>query len=233
MVEAIADGARRRGGAWTPVATRTADAGRGRRAARASGCSALLAGRPGVDRRRPSPALGVAVLLALAGVTASRAYGDGRAGAALGGYAMPYAFAGGALLVASGDPVGAARPLPWLGASELLAGSVALLLVAVLGGVGVAAGAAALHGRRGGRRWSARSRRWPACHLGRRRGGGAVSVLVCGIGALPLLAIRLGKMPTAAGHAADRPTPPRVHRAPARRSTRPASARTGRRSSPR
>jgi type VII secretion integral membrane protein EccD len=102
------------------------------------------------------------------------------------------------VLVASGagDKVGVFAPLSWLGGPELLAGSVALLLVAALGGVGVAAtlrlftagvtvgllgGVAAL-----------------VSMLTSAAGAAAVllSVLVCGIGALPLLAIRFGKMPT-------------------------------------
>ena len=72
-------------------------------------------------------------------MTASRAYGDAPAGAALGACALPYAFAGGAVLVASGDRVGVFGSLAWLGGPELLAGAVAMLLVAALGGVGVAA----------------------------------------------------------------------------------------------
>ena len=67
------------------------------------------------------------------GRTATRA-----AGAPLGGYAMPYAFAGGALL----SPPATRWRLPglrWIGAPELLAGSAALVLAALLGTVGVAA----------------------------------------------------------------------------------------------
>ncbi|HEU4347397.1 MAG TPA: type VII secretion integral membrane protein EccD, partial [Actinoplanes sp.] len=142
--------------------------------------------------------LGVGLLLVLAGITASRAYGDARAGAALGAAAMPYAFAGGAALVASGaaDRVGVFAPLPWLGGPELLSGAVALLLVSALGGIGVvsslrvfAAGAtagllAALSALAG--------------MLTTTAGAAAVliSVLVCGIGVLPLVAIRFGKVPT-------------------------------------
>jgi type VII secretion integral membrane protein EccD len=136
------------------------------------------------------------VVLALAGVTASRAYGDSRAGAALGAYAMPYAFAGGAVLVATNDRVGVLSPLPWLGGSELLAGSVALLLVAALGGVGVAGSlrlftAGSVVGLLG-------AVTALTSMLTTAAGAAAVllSILVCGIGALPLLAIRFGKMPT-------------------------------------
>nr|BFE67292.1 hypothetical protein GCM10020092_005930 [Actinoplanes digitatis] len=151
VVEAIAEGARRRGTIWTPAATRTATL---------AGCAVLLSfGLIAVLVTGPSLGgaaffgLGVGLLLALAGITASRAYGDARAGAVLGGCALPYAFAGGAALVSSGDgdPVGVLALLPWIGGPELLAGSMALLLVAALCGVGVAASfrvfAARHHGR--------------------------------------------------------------------------------------
>ncbi|WDZ85722.1 type VII secretion integral membrane protein EccD [Micromonospora cathayae] len=193
VVEAIADGARRRGAAWSPAATRAATL-----AAAAVpllvGLVALLAGGPD----HPADWLVAAVLaagLAVAGTVASRAYGDGPAGATLGGYALPYAFAAGALLVSPGDPVTPFGPLNWLGAPELLAGSVALLLVAVLGLLGVAArirvfvagatvGAAGAVGALLGLVLT------PA-------GSAAIllSVLVFAVGALPLLAIRLGKVP--------------------------------------
>ncbi|MEV4626436.1 type VII secretion integral membrane protein EccD [Micromonospora sp. NPDC049523] len=193
VVEAIADGARRRGAAWSGAATRAASlAGAG--ALLTVGLFAVLAGGPGA-RGASVAALGIAVLLALAGVVASRAYGDAPAGAALGGYALPYAFLGGAMLIASGDPAGVLGPVRWLGAPEALAGSVAVLLVAVLGAVGVAAGlrvfaAGATVGLLGA-----------LTALGGfvlSAGGAAavlLSVLVCGIGVLPLLAIRFGKLP--------------------------------------
>jgi type VII secretion integral membrane protein EccD len=193
VVEAIADGARRRGAAWSGAATRAASlVGAG--ALLAVGLIAVLAGGPG-ERIGPYAALAIAVLLALAGVVASRAYGDAPAGVALGGYALPYAFVGGALLVTSADPAGPLAPLRWLGAPEALVGSVAVLLVAVLGAVGVAAGlrvfaAGATVGLLGGLT-ALTGFVLPAS------GGAAIliSVLVCGIGVLPLLAIRFGKLP--------------------------------------
>jgi type VII secretion integral membrane protein EccD len=195
VVEAIAAGARRRGTVWTPAATRTATLVAGA-VLLALGLLAVLSAGPAWGGAA-FLGLGVAVLLALAGVTASRAYGDARAGAALGVCAMPYAFAGGAVLVASDtvDRVGVFGPLPWLGGPELLAGSAALLLVAALAGVGVAAtsrlftagvtvGLLAALAALSGIFTSA-------------AGAAAVllSVLVCGIGVLPLLAIRFGKVP--------------------------------------
>ncbi|RLK08873.1 type VII secretion integral membrane protein EccD [Micromonospora sp. M71_S20] len=193
VVEAIADGARRRGGAWSPAATRAA-ALAGAAVPLAVGLLAVTAGGPAHESAWPAAAV-VALLLTLAGVVASRAHADGPAGATLGGYALPYAAAAGALAVSSGDPVGPVPGLRWIGAPELLAGSVALLLVSVLGLVGVAtrlrvfvAGAtagfvgalAALGGLLLG----------PA---------GTAAVLLCvlvfAVGAVPLLAIRLGKVP--------------------------------------
>ncbi|MET0425613.1 MAG: type VII secretion integral membrane protein EccD [Actinoplanes sp.] len=194
VVEAIADGARRRGSVWSPASTRTATlAAAG--ALLAVGLLAVLLAGPGWDGAA-FVGLGVAVLLALAGVTASRAYGDARAGAALGAYAMPYAFAGGAVLVASDAKVGVLTPIAWLAGPELLAGSVALLLVAALGGVGVASSlrlftAGAVVGLLG-------AVTALTALITSAAGAAAVliSLLVCGIGALPLLAIRFGKMPT-------------------------------------
>jgi type VII secretion integral membrane protein EccD len=194
VVEAIAEGARRRGSVWSPASTRTATlAGAG--VVLLLGLVGLLLAGPAMTGA-PFAGLGVAVLLALAGVTASRAYGDARAGAAFGAYAMPYAFVGGAALVATGDRVGALGWLPWLGDSELLAGAVALLLIAALGGVGVSASlrlftAGAVVGL-----FTAVTA--VAGMFTSASGAAAVlaAILVCGIGALPLLAIRFGKMPT-------------------------------------
>ncbi|RUL93973.1 type VII secretion integral membrane protein EccD [Verrucosispora sp. FIM060022] len=193
VVEAIADGARRRGGAWSPRATRAAALG-GAAVPLAVGLLALLAGGPEHPVGWFAAAL-MATLLVLAGTVLSRAQGDGPAGATLGGYALPYAAAAGALAVGSGDPVGPFGPLRWIGAAELLAASVALLLASVLGLFGVATrlrifvagvvvGAVGAAAAVGGL--------WlhPA---------GTAAVLLCvlafGIGAVPLLAIRLGKVP--------------------------------------
>jgi type VII secretion integral membrane protein EccD len=194
VVEAIADGARRRGSVWGPSSTRTATL-------TAAGVLLLLAlvGLLAAGPAAKSAAylgLGVAVLLALAGVTASRAYGDARAGAALGTYAMPYAFVGAATLVSTADRVGALGVLPWLGDSELLAGGVALLLIAALGGVGVAASrrlftAGAVVGL-----FTAITALVGMVTTAAGAAAVLTAALVCGIGALPLLAIRFGKMPT-------------------------------------
>ncbi|MFI5926234.1 type VII secretion integral membrane protein EccD [Micromonospora sp. NPDC051543] len=193
VVEAIADGARRRGGAWSPTATRVAGLA-GAAVPLAVGLLALLASGPTSGSGWVAAAV-VALLLTVAGTVASRANGDGAAGATLGGYALPYAFVAGALAVGSGDPVGPLVPVRWIGAAELLAGSVALLLVALVGLLGVAS----------------RQRIFVAGVTVGLLGAGAalgalpltpagtaavlLSALVFAIGAIPLLAIRLGKLP--------------------------------------
>ncbi|MDO3703675.1 type VII secretion integral membrane protein EccD [Micromonospora sp. C28SCA-DRY-2] len=193
VVEAIADGARRRGGAWSPGATR-ATVLAGAAVPLAVGLLAVLAGGPARGAGWPAAAV-VALLLTLAGTVASRAHGDGPVGATLGGYALPYAAAAGALAVSTGDPVGPLAPVRWLGAPELLAGSVALLLVSVLGLVGVATRlrvfvAGAVVGMAGALAALGGLLLDPA---------GTAAVLLCvlvfAVGAVPLLAIRLGKVP--------------------------------------
>ncbi|MFF0150789.1 type VII secretion integral membrane protein EccD [Micromonospora sp. NPDC005203] len=193
VVEAIADGARRRGGAWSPTATRAAGLA-GAAVPLTVGLLALLVGGP-TYRAGWLAAAVVALLLTVAGAVASRANGDGTAGATLGGYALPYAFTAGALAVGSGDPVGPFGPVRWVGAPELLAGSVALSLVALIGLLGVASrlrvfvagvtvGLIGAGAALGGLLLS------PA-------GAAAVllSALVFAVGVIPLLAIRLGKLP--------------------------------------
>lgn len=196
VAEAIAEGARRRGTIWTPDATRTATL-LGAALLLGLGLLAVLSAGPAWSGAA-YVGLGVGLLLALCGVTASRAYGDARAGAALGACAMPYAFAGGAVLVApaAGDRVGVFAPLPWLGGPELLSGSVALLLVAALGGIGVAA---SLRLFAAGATVGLLAALTALVSMLTTAAGAAavlISVLVCGIGMLPLLAIRFGKMPT-------------------------------------
>ncbi|MBQ1042858.1 type VII secretion integral membrane protein EccD [Micromonospora sp. C32] len=219
VVEAIVDGARRRGAAWSARATRAAALG-GAAVPLAVGLVAVVAAGPG-ERGWPVAAA-VALILVLTATAASRAYGDGAVGATLGGYALPWAATAGALAVASGDPVGPIPGLRWVGAPELLVGSVALLLVAVLGLLGVASrsrvfvagvtvGVTGVASALGGLLLD------PA-------GAAAVllAVLVFALGGLPLLAIRVGKLPlppltlpSPAG-ARDLPDRGRVHAAVAR-----------------
>jgi type VII secretion integral membrane protein EccD len=196
VVEAIAEGARRRGTTWTPAATRTATRA-GAAVLLSLGLLAVLVAGPAWGGAAFF-GLGAGLLLTLAGSTAARAYGDGRAGAVLGGCALPYAFAGGAALVASGDGdrAGVFTLVPWIGGPELLAGSVALLLSAALGGVGVAASVRIFTA--GGTVGLLGALTALGALLTSAAGAAAalLSTLVCGIGALPLLAVRLGKLPT-------------------------------------
>jgi type VII secretion integral membrane protein EccD len=197
VVEAIAEGARRRGVAWSATATRAATLVAGSLSL-AVGLFAVLRAGPGWASA-PSVALGAAFLLCLAGVVASRGYGDAAVSAALGAWAMPYAFTGAALLVTSGDPVGPFAPVRWLGVPEALAGSAALLLAAVLGAVGVAAGlrvfVAGVSVGLVGTLTALAGLVLPATSAA----AIMLSALVCGIGLVPLAAIRFGKLPVPAG----------------------------------
>jgi type VII secretion integral membrane protein EccD len=188
LMEAVADGARRRGRAWTPAATRLTGlivAG----ILLAIGLAVVLtAGKPGWTGG--AAALGVAIVLLGGGILLSRAMADSVAGAVLAGLALPYAAAGGALIIAGGEPLSA------FGAPHVLFGSAMLLVAGVLGILGVGDGsrvfvAAVFTGVSG----------CIAALLayGPLDAAGAAAVVV-GAGALllpamPLLAVRLGKMP--------------------------------------
>ncbi|WP_189170961.1 type VII secretion integral membrane protein EccD [Pilimelia anulata] len=191
VVEVVADAARRQGAGW--------DAARTRRACLAAGGVLLAVPLAGlVAAGGPAyPAAVVAGTLAAAGVVAARVYGDRGLGVALTGYALPYALAGGALAVAAGG-AGRLPGLDWLGAPQLLVGGVALAVAALAGLLGAAAGrrvhvaglfaggGAALAGLAG---YAARAETVAAV---------ALAALVCGLGLLPLLAIRLGRVPVPA-----------------------------------
>jgi type VII secretion integral membrane protein EccD len=186
VVDAIATGARRHGRAWDGAATRATGL-LVAAVALLGGAVELLATRGG-SAPSATVALAAAGVLVLCGAVASRGYGDGVVGAALGGLALPYGFAGGYLLLGS-----VAGPAP--AAPRVLVGSVGLLLVAVLGAVGVG------HGLRlfvGGA-----TAGWLGA-LGALLGywlpaAGAAAVLTAllatGVAVAPLLAIRLGGLP--------------------------------------
>ncbi len=181
VVDAIAAGARRRGRAWDGAATRAAGLVVAA-VALLSGAVELL-GVPGGSALSTAVALAGAALLVLCGTVASRGYGDGVVGAALGGLALPYGFAGGYLLLDSSV------------APRLLVGSVGLLLVAVLGAVGTGHGlrffvAGATAGCLGV--LGALLGYWLSAS-----GAAAVllALLATGVAVAPLLAIRLGGLP--------------------------------------
>jgi type VII secretion integral membrane protein EccD len=194
VVEAIADGARRRGTVWGPSSTRTATlAAAG--VLLAVGLVALLLRGPGWDGAT-FVGLGAALVLSVAGAIASRAYGDARAGGTLAGYALPYAFAGGALLVSPEIGAGPVALIGWLGGTQLLVGTVVVLLFSAIGAVGVAA---AVRVFAGGATVGVLGALTALIGLFTPTSAAAaavlLSVLVCGIGVLPLLAIRFGKLP--------------------------------------
>lgn len=185
VVEAIAAGSRRFGQAWSARVSRVA----GLAAAGpvlAVGLAALLwAGPPWV---LPGVvALVVTLLLLVAGVVASRAYGDGPVGATLAAYALPFAFTGG-LTVLRPDKGPADG---W----QLLVGALTLLLVALVGAVGtgyalrlfVAGATAGVAGVVAALVAQLTSAAGAAAAV--------LALLVAGVGAVPLLAIRLGKLP--------------------------------------
>jgi type VII secretion integral membrane protein EccD len=132
VVEAIASGARRYGRPWGGAATRRC----------ALAVAAVGFVLPVVDVAWASSpwlvpalaALTVALALTMVGVALARAGGDAIAGATVAASGLPHAALGGALLAAP-EQVTIGR----LGTPQILVGSVALLLFAAVGYVGVAA----------------------------------------------------------------------------------------------
>ncbi|MDP9798255.1 type VII secretion integral membrane protein EccD [Catenuloplanes nepalensis] len=188
VVDVIA-GAARRTGPWSPAATRIAT--------RAVAVALVPAALPPLLLAPPSAAgaytaAGLTVALLLAAVTASRAYGDAGAAAVAGALAMPFAGVSGALLVAMDRT---AAPASWWGAPETLVAAVAVLLAALLAAVGTAVhpwipaacASAALQAVPA----AALALAIPAAHSA----AVLVTAAVCTLGLLPLLAIRLGRLP--------------------------------------
>jgi type VII secretion integral membrane protein EccD len=184
VVEAIAAGARRYSAGWTGSATRVAGV--------VAAAIPVAIGVWALTRLGPhwtvatAAALGAAVGLVLAGTVAARAYADALTGAALAAYALPYAFAGGLMVLLPDRP---------LGAPHLLVGAVALALCALVAAVGVAyllrifvaavtAGLLAAPGA-------------VLAEVTSPTGAAAIVLagLVTGVAAAPLIAIRLGRLP--------------------------------------
>jgi type VII secretion integral membrane protein EccD len=202
VIEEIAAGARQHGSTWHAGATR-AFALVAAALVLATGLGVLVTATP--SELAGLVAVGLATVLLLTGGLLSRAAGDGLAGAAAGGYALPFAAAAGALLV----------PGPM--ANRLLVGASALLFASVLGALVVGYGlriftagaTAGLFGTMGALLDVVLS------------GAGAAAVLIvvvvgC-IGLAPLLAVRLGKLPLPVVTAVPdliaaerRPDPPQV-----------------------
>ncbi|BCJ45197.1 type VII secretion integral membrane protein EccD [Actinoplanes ianthinogenes] len=131
VVEVIASGARRAGRSWGAAATR--------RCGLAIFAVALLVGLYGLAYGGPARqtaaivALAVALGLAVVGILLSRAFTDAAAGGVVAASGLPYAFFGGAWLLAETG----AEVLD-IGAPALLLGSAVLLVFSVLGHTGVA-----------------------------------------------------------------------------------------------
>ncbi|MCA2218177.1 type VII secretion integral membrane protein EccD [Jidongwangia harbinensis] len=156
LVDAIADGAGRTGRRWAPRHTRLAGLTAAAPAVLLALTAVLRAGPPWPGPGRA--ALLVAVLLLAGGMLLARVAGDAGAGAVLAALALPAAFLAGALLLGGPLPGGPPRdgplpggalfdglardgslpggPLPD-GAGPLLGGCAALLVAAVLAGLGV------------------------------------------------------------------------------------------------
>lgn len=176
VVEAVAEGARRRGGLWSPAATRDATLAAAM-APLALGLLALFLAGPG----RCAAGLGAAAPLLLAGTIFCRGYGHARTGAAVAGAALPYAFAGGAGLDASG----------W----DALTGSAALLGASAIGAIGVPAGMRIFAAGATAGLLATLTALLASVSSAAAAAAALTSVLVCGLGALPVLAVRLGRTP--------------------------------------
>ncbi|WP_229789233.1 type VII secretion integral membrane protein EccD [Pilimelia terevasa] len=193
VAEVIADAARRQGPDWDGTRTRTWC-----RIA-ASGLLAVpllvLAHRGVTPTALPYLLLAAAAALTVGGTVAARAHGDAGPGAVLAGWALPYAFLGAALALGADNAVGPLPLLGWLGAPQLLVGGVAAAVAAVAGLAGAAAGPRS--GVAGLTAGVGAGLAGAAGYQGAATSVAAVllAVAVCGVGLLPLLAIRLGRLP--------------------------------------
>ncbi len=209
VVDAMATGARRNSRSWGGQATR--------RAGIAISVGIMTTALVLLLASGPSwfvpglVALGLAVVLTVAGVLVSRALADAEAGAALAAVALPFAMVGG-LVVSLGD-----RPLTDAGPAQYLAGSAVLLVTATAAFLGVADRTQFfVAGLYGGTLGAVGSLLGFADLRGVDVAAVLVTVSVAVMPAFPLLAIRLGKLPmptlptTAEDLLADPPMPPRA-----------------------
>lgn len=188
IVDAIATSADRHGLPWSDKATRICGL--------TVACLLFTVGLGVVGMSGPGwtypgiASLGLGLLMVVIGIGISRALSDTVAGAILAALGLPYTFLGG-FLVLGGD-----APLLDLGAPQLLVGSSALLAASIAGYVGVAdqsrlfvAGAATgLLGAVGGLLGLTGLTAAGAASI-------VVSIAIAFIPALPLFALRLGKLP--------------------------------------
>ncbi|GIJ40347.1 type VII secretion integral membrane protein EccD [Micromonospora andamanensis] len=217
LMEAVADGARRRGVAWSPFATRLTGL-------IVAGVLLLLGLVVIVTSEQPgwlggAVALGAAGLLLVCGIVLARAMADSLAGAVVAAAGLPYAFVGGVLVIGTGESVWA------LGAPHVLLGSAVLLLSGLLGLLGVGDAtrvfvAAVFVGV-----WGMVGALIALGSMDAAQGSAiVVGAVVLLLPAMPLLSVRLGKMPmpalprTAADLLRDEPQPKRevIYQATAR-----------------
>jgi type VII secretion integral membrane protein EccD len=138
LVDAIATGSARTGTAWGPKHTRATGLAVG---AFAVGLALAAVARSGPAWSGPALwSIGVAAALLAVAVLLARAVGDTGAGAMAATVALPFAFAGGGLLLAGN------RGLLQLGAPHLLGAGAAVLLAAVIALLGVVERAAVFAG---------------------------------------------------------------------------------------
>lgn len=189
VVEAIAAGSRNYGTAWRAGATRRAGLG-------GAAVAMLLALAAIVQAGPPWPlptalAIGVGLVLLVVGMLMSRAMGDSMAGVVFAAVGIPYLFVGG-LLALGGD----AASLSDLGAPHLLVAGIATLVAAMLAQAGVADGEGLLLA---GVVCGAAAAGGAALGLtsldATQSAAAVVGVLVLVHPLLPLIAVRMGKVP--------------------------------------
>lgn len=181
VVEEIAEGARSHGRSW--------DAGTTRLFALVAAGLVLLAGLGVLVASAPDrtgsglAACGVVAALLVAGGLLSRALGDGVAGAAAGGFALPYAAAAGALLAGGNPP------------DRVLVGASVLLLSAVIGSVAVGHGLRVFTAGVTAGLFAAAGALLAAAVTVAAGAAVLIVTVVAGIGLAPLAAVRLGRLP--------------------------------------
>jgi type VII secretion integral membrane protein EccD len=188
VVDAIAAGARRYGVAWGPAATRVTGLAIG--LCLLFGTLALLLAA-GPSWTMPAVvSLVVAAGLLTGGFVLSRAMSDATAGATLGAASLVYAFAGGLLVLGGQEPVSR------FGAPHLLVGAAALLVFAVIGYLAVGASIRLfVAGIAIGALGVGAGLLGLTSLGGPETAAGLLGLLVLLAPALPLLSVRLGKVP--------------------------------------
>lgn len=189
VVDAVATATQERAGRWQPATTRLFGMALGL-AALAGGLAAILwAGPP--QLASGLVALGIAIALLVMAVVQSRAIGDSRSAVAFALVSAAYGAAGG-LLVFGGD-----RRLTELASPHVLMAATVVLLIAAIGGVGVADASPVFMGTAlcGG---ALAIGAMIALLTGSGGAGAAAVVAAVALGALPalpMLAYRMGRVP--------------------------------------